>query len=139
MGVAVLATGWIDAFPSNVYSVASILNRSTVREGRGIQAPRKNCIRQTMKEDGQFGELDFRSQIIQRYMPEGRLLSWPARFKRQYILIEEISRRFEPGIDYSEREVDVMLKEIYPVDHCTLRRYLVDLRFVHRRNGVYRR
>jgi hypothetical protein len=72
-------------------------------------------------------------------MPEGRLLAWPRRFKRQYVVIEEISRRFEPGVDYTEGEVDAMLKEIYPPDHCTLRRYLVDLRFVYRAKGIYRR
>lgn len=83
--------------------------------------------------------LDFRTRILNQYMPDGRLIAWPSRFKRQYILIEEIARRFEPGVDYTEREVDVMLKAIYPVDHCTLRRYLVELRFVYRQNGIYRR
>jgi hypothetical protein len=82
---------------------------------------------------------DFRTAMLRRYMPEGRLLAWPARFKRQYIIIEEIARRFEPGVEYSESEVDELLKSIYPLDHCTLRRYLVDLRFVHRANGIYRR
>ena len=83
--------------------------------------------------------LDFRSQVIQKYMRDGRLLSWPSRFKRQYFVIEEISRRFEPGVEYSEREVDAILKAIYPTDHCTLRRYLVDLRFIYRSRGIYRR
>jgi hypothetical protein len=83
--------------------------------------------------------LDFRTETLQRYMPDGTLLQWPGKFKRQYIIIEAIARRFEPGVDYSEREVDDLLKSIYPHDHCTLRRYLVDLRYVHRANGVYRR
>ena len=72
-------------------------------------------------------------------MPDGMLLQWPSKFKRQYFVIEEISRRFAPGVDYTEREMDAMLKLIYPTDHCTLRRYLVDLRFVERKNGIYRR
>src|SRR5258708_17537002 len=81
----------------------------------------------------------FRAQVLQRYMPDGTLLMWPSKFKRQYIIIEEISHRFEPGVEYTEREVDAMLKEIYPRDHCTLRRYLVDLRFVYRKDGLYPR
>lgn len=80
---------------------------------------------------------DFRAETLQKFMPEGRLLTWPTKFKRQYIVIEEISRRFAPGVEYTEREVDAILKEIYPPDHCTLRRYLVDLRFVYRRDGIY--
>lgn len=82
-------------------------------------------------------EPDFRSIMLDRYMPDGRLLMWPTRFKRQYIIIEAIARRFEPGVEYTEREVDTILKEIYPRDHCTLRRYLVDLRFIRRDKGVY--
>src|SRR2546425_1152007 len=82
---------------------------------------------------------DFRTQVLEKYMRDGRLVAWPSRFKRQYIVIEEISRRFEPGVEYSEREVNEMLKAIYPRDHCTIRRYLVDLRFVERKNGIYRR
>ena len=81
--------------------------------------------------------LDFRSETLQKLMPEGRLITWPAKFKRQYIVIEEIARRFAPGIEYTEREVDAILKEIYPPDHCTLRRYLVELRFVYRNKGIY--
>ena len=81
----------------------------------------------------------FRDDVLAKYMPEGRLLQWPSKFKRQYIIIEELAKRFEPGVDYTEREVDAMLKDIYPRDHCTLRRYLVDLRFVSRKDGIYRR
>src|ERR1051325_5093205 len=96
------------------------------------------------KQAGKSGDLpifenDFRSSVIQRYMPEGKLLMWPGKFKRQSIVMEGLSRRFEPGLDYTEREVDAMLKETYPLDHCTLRRYLVDLRFVYRKDGIYRR
>jgi hypothetical protein len=82
-------------------------------------------------------EKDFRTLTLERYMPDGRLLQWPSRFKRQYIVIEAIARRFAPGLEYAEKEVDAILKEIYPHDHCTLRRYLVDLRFIKRENGVY--
>lgn len=91
-----------------------------------------------MEADG-APKADFRTLTIEQYMPEGRLVAWPSRFKRQYVIIEEIAKRFEPGVEYCEREVDEMLKAIYPRDHCTLRRYLVDLRFVQRSNGIYRR
>src|SRR5258708_36409349 len=70
----------------------------------------------------------FRTQVLQQYMPEGILLMWPSKFKRQYIIIEEISRRFEPEVVYTEREDDAMLKEIYTRERFTLRRNLADLR-----------
>ena len=90
-----------------------------------------------MKPVAQSSDKDFRTLMLERYMPEGKLLTWPSRFKRQYIVIEAIARRFEPGVEYTEREVDAILKEIYAYDHCTLRRYLVDLRFIRRDKGVY--
>ena len=52
-------------------------------------------------------------------------------------MLEEIVRAFEPRRTYTEREVDAILKEIYAFDHCTVRRALVDLRFMQRENGVY--
>lgn len=80
---------------------------------------------------------DVRTQILQQFMQGGRLLAWPRKFKRQYFLIEEIAKQFEPERRYAEQEVNAILKAIYPYDHCTLRRYLVDLRFLQRKNGEY--
>lgn len=47
---------------------------------------------------------------------------------------------FEPGVEYPERTVNEKLRawcEDAPVDHVTLRRYLVDLRHLTRQYGFY--
>lgn len=83
--------------------------------------------------------LDERTQTIARFMKEGRLLSFPAQYKRQLFILEEVAKVFEPGKSYPEREVDAILKDIYEYDHATLRRYLVDHKFLERSQGIYRK
>jgi hypothetical protein len=80
---------------------------------------------------------DERAQVLGRLMQNGRLLSWPVQFKRQTWVIEEVAKAFESHRTYTEREVDAILKDIYEFDHCTLRRSLIDLKFMQRENGVY--
>lgn len=80
--------------------------------------------------------LDERAKTIGRFMKEGRLVDWPSQFKRQVYVMEEIAKVFQPGLRYTERQVDAILKEIYH-DHCTLRRSLVDLKLLQRADGMY--
>jgi hypothetical protein len=80
---------------------------------------------------------DERTRTITRFMQNGRLSSWPAQFKQQVYVLEEVAQAFASDRSYSEREVDAILKEIYAYDHCTLRRALIDLKFLRREQGIY--
>jgi hypothetical protein len=82
---------------------------------------------------------DEKAQTLERFIKNGRLVGWPVQVKRQLFLLEEISKLFEAGIEYREREVDEILKRIYEEDHCTLRRNLVDYKYLSRYNGIYRK
>jgi RimJ/RimL family protein N-acetyltransferase len=55
----------------------------------------------------------------------------PAREKHKWILIAAVSREFEPQREYSEKEIMAVLKPMNP-DPITIRRYLVDYRFLWR-------
>lgn len=81
--------------------------------------------------------LDERARTIGRFIKAGRLVGWPAQYTRQLYVLEEVAKVFEPGMRYSERDIDNILKQVYEYDHCTLRRFLVDNKFLHRENGVY--
>ena len=70
-------------------------------------------------------------------MQNGRLISWPVQVKQQMYVLEEVAQAFARDRTYSEREVDAILKEIYAYDHCTLRRALIDQRFLRREQGIY--
>jgi hypothetical protein len=82
---------------------------------------------------------DERAKFIQTFFKGKELLAFPTQFKRQVWAMEEISHAFSSEQEYTERAVDTILKEVYPEDHCTLRRFLVDLGYLTRENGIYRK
>lgn len=66
-----------------------------------------------------------------------RLKTIPARRKQLVIIIQHLLTWFEPGRDYTEREVNALLREAHE-DVATLRRELVDYCYMRRAQGVYR-
>jgi hypothetical protein len=69
---------------------------------------------------------------------ESRIRELPARAAKREVVLEYVAERFEPGREYSEREVNDLLAALYD-DYVTLRRYLVDAGLLERKAGVYRR
>jgi hypothetical protein len=80
---------------------------------------------------------DEREKTLSHFFKDGRLLEMPVQLKRQQYILEVIAASFEPDKRYTEREVDALLKAIYPKDHCTLRRNLIDFKLLQRENGIY--
>jgi hypothetical protein len=76
------------------------------------------------------------SHSLRAFWSEGRILRWPARDSRRRVLLAEVVRAFPMGKRIAEREVDSVLKEIWP-DYCQLRRALVDYELLNRKNGIY--
>jgi hypothetical protein len=68
---------------------------------------------------------------------DGRIRSLPARDAKRRLALEWVAARFEPGREYSEKQVNGLLLELYD-DYVTLRRYLVDAGLLTRQSGVYR-
>ena len=81
--------------------------------------------------------------VLRTFVREGRLVRLPAQWERKKLVLRHLAERsFEPGREYSEREVDDRLRtwcEGGAADHVTLRRHLVDLHHLDRQDGVYRR
>ncbi|MFI1735872.1 DUF2087 domain-containing protein [Streptomyces acidicola] len=89
-----------------------------------------------------YGAGDERIEAVLRtFVRGGRLVRLPAQWQRKVVVIRHIAERtFEPGIEYPERAVNEKLQvwcEDAPVDHVTLRRYLVDLGHLRRQFGFY--
>ena len=91
-------------------------------------------------------------KVLRTFMPGGRLTSFPASHSKRRIILDHVARAFEPGRDYSEREVDTLLRVFCepggpggratrgggaPADYVTMRRYLVDDGFLSRKDGRY--
>lgn len=60
-----------------------------------------------------------------------KLKVFPARDKKKIVVLKRIAEEFEKGRDYSEKEVNEILKNIY-YDYVTLRRYLIEYGFLDR-------
>jgi len=77
------------------------------------------------------------AEILKKYGRRGQLTHLPARHEARLEVLAWLAARFEPGRTYSEAEVNNVLRG-EEVDHVTLRRYLVDYRFLERDAGIYR-
>ncbi|MNT45574.1 hypothetical protein D3C72_1821680 [compost metagenome] len=62
-----------------------------------------------------------------------KLRSWPAKRANQRIVVEYLSTNFAEGVEYTEAEINEIIKENHTFnDHCFLRRELVDNRLLGR-------
>jgi hypothetical protein len=59
--------------------------------------------------------------------------SIPVKEKRKFIMISMIVHAFQPGQNYSEKEVNAILKPMVD-DYVLIRRYLIDYKFLSRTN-----
>lgn len=78
-----------------------------------------------------------RARTLRAFFDDERLKAIPANRKQLVIVIQELLRRFAPGRDYPEREVNA-LPRVAHEDVATLRRELVDYGYLKRANGIYR-
>jgi len=65
------------------------------------------------------------------YGLEGPLSEFPLKQKRKLIILRHIVKRFDINKQYTEKEVNQILKEVYD-DYVTLRRYLIEYGFMDR-------
>ncbi|WP_414575912.1 metalloregulator ArsR/SmtB family transcription factor [Anabaena sp. CCY 9402-a] len=65
-----------------------------------------------------------------------RLKEIPASRKKRLVILKWLANKFDLGINYSEREVNDILKP-YHADYATLRRELIGYQLMQRDNGVY--
>lgn len=76
------------------------------------------------------------AKVLQAFVRDGRLVQIPARRGKRRIVLEFLAQEFEPGVQYTESEVNERLARWHP-DFCALRRYLVDEDFLDRASGNY--
>ncbi len=78
----------------------------------------------------------FRDKTLRAFFDGTRLRSIPAKRKARVVVLLELLRRFEPGRTYAEREVNDLLRASHD-DVASLRRELVDYRYLERADGRY--
>lgn len=75
-------------------------------------------------------------QLLGRYFVGSRLAEVPSQASRRRIVLERLAYEFEPGVRYTEKEVNSILLTFH-ADYAAIRRYLVDDGFLTRADGSY--
>lgn len=81
-----------------------------------------------------------RAAVVRGFFDDdGRLVQWPAKLSRRLIALDTLAQLFEPGLRYTETEVNAVLRGAVAgrVDVVTARRYLVDADMLGREDGRY--
>jgi hypothetical protein len=86
--------------------------------------------------DEHAGEPAARRKVLDVFVHDGHIVSFPTARAKRRILLEWAVQAFEPGVRYTERQVNAILERRHP-DTATLRRYLVDEELLDRSGGVY--
>lgn len=78
------------------------------------------------------------AKTLAAFVRDGRLVRIPVVTSKQTIVLRWLAEHFDLDATYPERDVNATLAQVHP-DFAALRRMLVDLRFMGRQNGIYRR
>jgi hypothetical protein len=70
-------------------------------------------------------------KVFKDYTDEGRLLQIPAKQKKLLVILRWLVTRFEPGVKYTEKEVNAIISPIHE-DYASLRRNLIEFGFLRR-------
>ena len=94
------------------------------------------------KAGGYVGAMDTdterrRQRVLAAFLRDGRLTAIPARAAKRQVVLEHVVSVFEPGVRFTEKEVDAALRAFYEHDWVSLRRHLVDAGLLARDGGRY--
>ncbi len=74
--------------------------------------------------------------VLRSFLREGRIVALPVQRAKRLVVLDHVARAFEPGVRYSEPEVNAVLR-VFHSDHASLRRALVDEGFLDRDSTRY--
>jgi len=78
------------------------------------------------------------AKTLSAFVRDGRLVRIPVVPSKQTVVMRWLVAHFDSDATYPERDLNAVLEQVHP-DFATLRRMLVDHRFMARQNGIYRR
>lgn len=91
-----------------------------------------------LADPASFGEIEDPAlrKVLRSYLVDGRLPVIPRPGAKRRLLLGHLATAFEPGMRYTESEVNATVRVWHP-DVAALRRYLIDEGLLARENGVY--
>ena len=82
------------------------------------------------------GTPEWERLVLRNFFDGERLKEIPVNQKKKLVVITWLAEQFEWDRQYTEREVNAIIQRHHP-DSSTLRRELIDRRFMQREHGVY--
>ncbi len=90
------------------------------------------------EESPEFRRMDrYRTKILRTFIRNGELVQLPKQWKKRLVILEEFLKKFEPGKEYEENEVNERIKILFP-DYCTIRRLLIEEGYMTRSGTTYK-
>lgn len=80
----------------------------------------------------------YRKKVIDSFFEYGKLKSIPSQRKKERIVLEEIAKSFEKGLEYTEREINIIIAD-FNDDFCTIRRDMISEGIITRENMIYKK
>jgi len=80
----------------------------------------------------------YRFKVLKTFFRHGRLVQFPAQLKKRLVVLDKIAESFEPGREYTEREVNHILLD-FNDDVASLRRGLIEHKIMSRSKGIYKK
>jgi DNA-binding transcriptional ArsR family regulator len=81
----------------------------------------------------------YEQKVLKSFIaPDGSIKAFPAQEKKFQIILQHVVKIFEPGVIYSEKEVNLMLLP-FNKDTASLRRGFIEYKLMTRQNGLYQR
>lgn len=80
----------------------------------------------------------YRKKVLSAFFEYGKLKAIPAQRKKELICLEEISKSFEIGKEYDEKEVNEKIENFFD-DDCTIRRDMISEGIMKREGTKYMR
>ncbi len=74
--------------------------------------------------------------LLAKSVASGRIIHWPSKQSKQRVVLDWLVQRFEPGVKYTERQVNSLIVGAH-MDTAAMRRYLVDFGMLDRSDGEY--
>jgi predicted transcriptional regulator len=125
------AIGLLEARAEQYYSVYSLRTDALHAMAKDILSTEK--LSEVVEDVDQDA---YARKVMANYVDNGRIKQIPTQLKKLEVIIRWLAKLFEPGRTYTEKQVNEILKK-HNEDYATLRRELVDMGFLARKNGTY--
>lgn len=98
-----------------------------------VHAGRKQ---ERLVQDQEAGDAFERKTLRDFLRPDGSIKAFPAQEKKFLVVVRYALAAFEPGVRYTEKQVNQLLRRYHP-DTALLRRTMVDHKYMARQDGIY--